>query len=128
MTILLDSVILIDLLNDVEASALYLARVRAEAVVSVVTRTEVLTGANPKELSAALDILDLFPTLEITKNVADLAARLRRQHRWKLPDAYQAALAEAHHLKLATRNTEDFSPDRHDFVTIPYTITASPAS
>ena len=53
--------------------------------------------------------------------IADLAATLRRQHKWKLPDAFQAALAQTHKLKLATRNTKDF-PSRHDFVEIPYEL------
>ena len=52
--------------------------------------------------------------------IADLADELRREHHWKLPDAFQAALALRHGLQLATRNTKDFPPKRHDFVTISY--------
>jgi len=54
--------------------------------------------------------------------IADLAATLRRQNRWKMPDALQAALAKHHKLKLATRDTDDFPPKRYRFVTVPYTI------
>jgi predicted nucleic acid-binding protein len=53
--------------------------------------------------------------------VADLAATLGRLNKWKLPDAFQAALAQIHKLKLATRNTKDF-PAHYDFVEIPYEI------
>ena len=56
----------------------------------------------------------------ITKEVADLAAVLRRQHRWKLPDAFQAALAQTHKLRLATRNTRDFPAEKFAFVSVPY--------
>lgn len=66
--------------------------------------------------------MEEFSLLEITKPVADLTAELRRNHGWKLPDAFQAALAQHHGLKLATRNTKDFAPERHDFVVAPYTL------
>ncbi|MBK6580422.1 MAG: PIN domain-containing protein, partial [Sandaracinaceae bacterium] len=56
--------------------------------------------------------------------VADLAAALRREHRWKLPDALQAAAARQHGLRLATRNTKDFPPAKHAFVVVPYTLRA----
>jgi predicted nucleic acid-binding protein len=41
---------------------------------------------------------------------------------WKLPDAFQAALALHHHLKLCTRNTKDFDPKKHSFVEVPYRL------
>ena len=123
-SILLDSVILIDHLNSIPAATSYLELVYRHAVVSVVTRAEVLVGYNPAANQEALDLLDSFLLLEITKEIADLTARLRREHRWKLPDAFQAAIAQTHRLQLATRNTKDFDPGRHAFVTIPYSITA----
>jgi predicted nucleic acid-binding protein len=58
----------------------------------------------------------------VTKPIADLAASLRREYRWKLPDAFQAALAKHHELRLATRNTEDFPPEAHEFVSVPYAL------
>ncbi len=67
-------------------------------------------------------LLDRFPSLPIDLAIADLAARLRRRFRWKLPDAFQAALAQYHGLVLVTRNTRDFPPDKFDFVEIPYRI------
>jgi predicted nucleic acid-binding protein len=54
--------------------------------------------------------------------VADLAAALRRQNRWKMPDALQAAVAKHHKLKFATRDVDDFPPKRHRFVIVPYTL------
>jgi|GEM_PF-3153352 len=47
-------------------------------------------------------------------------ADLRRTRHWRLPDAFQAALALEHDLKLVTRNVKDFSKDRDLFVLVPY--------
>lgn len=122
MTRLIDSVILIDHFNGVPQATEYLAHTHGEIALSVITRAEVLTGFRPVGEPKALLLLDALPTLDITIPVADLAARLRREHRWKMPDALQAAVAVHHGLKLVTRNTRDFSPARHDFVEIPYQI------
>jgi predicted nucleic acid-binding protein len=122
LKLLLDSVILIDHFNQVDAATSYLKDVRGLSAVSVVTRAEVLTGFSKPELSGVLELLDWFPTLPIDRPVADLAAALRRLHGWKLPDAFQAALARHHRLKLATRNLRDFSPSRFEFVIVPYSV------
>jgi predicted nucleic acid-binding protein len=50
------------------------------------------------------------------------AAELRKKYGWKLPDAFQAALAMHNHIKLSTRNTRDFDPIKHSFVEIPYEL------
>jgi predicted nucleic acid-binding protein len=47
---------------------------------------------------------------------------LRRTERWKLPDAFQAAIAIQHGLTLVTRNTRDFQPGREPAVLIPYRL------
>ncbi len=118
MKVLLDSVILIDHLNGIAASTKYL-RTTEGASISVITRAEVLVGLTATSVVA---LLDRYPTLPIERETADLAAELRRKHGWRLPDAFQAALAHLHGLKLATRNTRDFPPKQHDFVVVPYTI------
>jgi predicted nucleic acid-binding protein len=115
-------VILIDHFNGRSEATRYLARVAGESAISVITRAEVLTGFDPVDSALAVRLLDRFPTLTIDTAVADLAARLRREHRWKMPDALQAALARHHGLELATRNTRDFSPTAHPFVVIPYVL------
>ena len=124
LRLLLDSVILIDHFNGRAEATRYLARVAGEAALSVITRAEVLAGFEAADVSAPEALLDRFPTLGIDRPVADLAARLRREHRWKMPDALQAALARHHGLSLVTRNTRDFPPDRHPFVVVPYTLTS----
>lgn len=123
MRILLDSVILIDQLNGVPRAEAYLEAVQEEAALSVVTRAEVLAGYTDDDWELAEDVLNAFPILEIDAAVADLAARFRRDHRrLKLPDAFQAAIAQHHRLRLATRNTRDFPPERFPFVELPYTL------
>jgi predicted nucleic acid-binding protein len=119
---LIDSVILIDHFNGREEATRCLAGIAREAALSVITRAEVLAGFDSSGTAAALGLLDRFPTLIIDRPVADLAARLRREHRWKMPDALQAALANYHSLGLVTRNTRDFPPDRHSFVIQPYVL------
>jgi predicted nucleic acid-binding protein len=123
VSVLLDSVILIDHLNGISAATRYLESV-TEANISVITRAEVLAGITLTGLPDVKEWLDRYPTLAIDRQTADLAAELRRENRWKLPDAFQAALATQHGLKLATRNTKDFPPDRHPFVVVPYSYSS----
>lgn len=121
MNVLLDSVILIDHLNGIAAATRYLESLR-EASISVITRAEVLAGIGLSEVAAVKEWLDRYPTLAIDRKTADLAADLRRQNKWKPPDAFQAAIAQQHGLKLATRNTKDFPADRYPFVVVPYSV------
>ena len=122
MKLLLDSVILIDHFNGVSAATQYLSEHHTDAVISVITRAEVLTGFAQRAVGRARQFLDCFPTLSMDQATADLAAALRRDHGWKLPDAFQAALAQQHGLKLVTRNQKDFPPRRHRFVEILYSV------
>ena len=122
MTHLLDSVIVIDHSNGVAEASALLARVHGRACVSVITRAEVLVGFDAASAVRALPLLDAFATLGIERGDADLAATLRRLHRWKLPDALQAALAVRYGLRLVTRNTRDFDPVRHAFAEVPYVL------
>jgi hypothetical protein len=119
--VLLDSVIVIDHLNGVTAATEYLADLGARGVVSVVTRAEVLSGEVEETARAAVEaLLDTFRTILIDRPVADAAARIRRRRGLRLPDAFQAAAAELHGLALATRDTRHLSPERFDFVVVPY--------
>ena len=109
--------------SGISKATAYLAEAEGKAAISVVTRAEVLTGYDA-DARTEIELLNEFPLLEITRPIADLAASLRREHRWKLPDAFQAALAQHHDLKLVTRNTKDFSLERHGFVVVPYELEA----
>lgn len=127
LTRLLDSVILIDHLNGFpEATQFVLAVEPEQTAISVITRAEILVGVEPEDAPLVKALLDQFHLLIIDKPIADLAADLRKSQGWKLPDAFQAALCLYHKIKLATRNTKDFDPKRHDFVEIPYDYRGSP--
>lgn len=118
---LLDTVIIIDHLNGInDATEWILSKPDNEIVISVITRAEVLTGAAKSEKSKIILLLDKYSCLPIDTFIADEAAKLRQKFRWKLPDAFQAALAITHQLKLVTRNTKDFSENKQNFVIIPY--------
>jgi len=120
--LLLDSVIVIDHFNGIELATGYLSAHGADCAVSVITRAEVLAGFDEASAALARELLDLFPTLPITLDIADQAARLRRSERWKLPDAFQAALAMHHGLALVTRNTRDFRSGAGLEVVVPYGV------
>lgn len=120
--LLLDSVILIDHLNGRSEATEYLRGVLDSAYVSAITRAEVLTGLAPREVPFGGALLDRFGLITIDRAVADRAAALRRTHRWRLPDALQAAAAQQHGLLLVTRNEKDFPPRRFRFVRVPYTL------
>lgn len=120
--VLIDSVILIDHFNGIEAATAYLRSVKSQAFLSPITRAEVLVGFEVTEQAGPRAVLDQFSLLPIDREVADLAADLRRTHGWKLPDALQAAVATRHDLALATRNTKDFAPEEHDWVRVPYLV------
>ena len=121
---LLDSVILIDHLNGISAATEWLAREGWDRMaISAITRAEVMAGAASEEIVHIGNLLDSFPCLSLDADTADRAAFIRRKKRLRLPDAFQAALAEKHHLKLITRNTRDFSPEEFEYVVIPYRLT-----
>jgi len=120
---LLDSVIIIDHLNDIpEATTFILGLDPVKTAVSVISRAEILVGVDPGEAENVKLLLDQFTLLIIDKETADRAPELRRKYGWKLPDAFQAALAMQHRVVLSTRNTRDFDPDTHSFIEIPYNI------
>ena len=120
---LLDSAILIDHLRGLVPATTWLRGLKeGEAVISVITRAEVRAGGSPGEAAAAFDLCEQFACLPLTKENADHAADLRRENGWKLPDAFQAALAMDHGLRLVTRNSRDFSEKKHPFALIPYRL------
>ena len=120
--LLLDSVILIDHFNNEKKATRFLAGLDPNKVaISVITRAEILVGLESGQgVEKAKSLLDQFTLLTIDKATADKAAELRRKFGWKLPDAFQAAIATNRRIILMTRNTKDFNPKKHTFVKIPY--------
>ena len=118
---LLDSVILIDHLNAVSPATTFLMALNPETTaISVISYAEILTGLDDAKRRQVKPLLHSFEMLEIDAAAAEKAAILRRQYGWKLPDAFQAALAVLHDCRLSTRNTKDFDAVKHPFVEVPY--------
>jgi predicted nucleic acid-binding protein len=120
---LLDSVILIDHFNDITKATEFILGLNPEKTsISVISRAEILVGFDKTNIEKAKLLLDQYRLLIIDKDIADSAAEVRRLYGWKLPDAFQAALAMHHKIKLSTRNTKDFDPEKHSFAEIPYKL------
>lgn len=122
MKYMIDSVILIDHFNGILAATKWLSHHHAQSAISAITRIEVLSGCTNETKLSVVEFLNRFKFLDITKEIADLTADLRREFRLKTPDAIQAAVAQHHHLKLVTRNTKDFTQTKYRFVLTPYEI------
>ena len=118
-----DTVIIIDHLNGVKKATDLLLKLRVDdVVISVITRAEVLAGVKSTEKAEVYLLLNNYICLPIDMKIADKAAELRGKYKWKLPDAFQAALALENNLILLTRNTKDFNAKEHNFVKVPYII------
>ncbi len=79
---------------------------------SVITEAELLSGArNDKDEIDIYDVLNLMDAIEVERDIAVCAGRLRRKyaiHSAKLPDAIIAATAKKKGLTLATANEKHF--------------------
>ena len=120
---LIDSVIIIDHLNGVEVATQFLLGLNPQqTAISVITWAEILVGVEDAKTDLVRSFLNQYDIFNIDRSIADLAAGMRREYGWKLPDAFQAALAVHHKILLSTRNTKDFDPAEHEFVEVPYKI------
>ncbi len=115
-----DTNILIDYLNGIEQAKSELD-LYANKAISAITWMEVMVGATPETEAILRGFLNNFTNLPINVPVANLAVKLRRQHKIKLPDAIVWATAQAHSCILVTRNSKDFSASEPG-IRIPYHI------
>jgi predicted nucleic acid-binding protein len=116
-----DTNILIDHLNGVAKATREIRRSHDPAI-SVITWIEVMTGAaSPSEEAILRAFLSNFQYLEMTREVAERAAVIRRQKRIKMPDAIILATAESAGRQLVTRKVKDF-PAGTPGVRVPYKI------
>ena len=110
--VLLDSDILIDYLRGLSAARNYFKSVDAAAI-SVVSVTELVSGARNDEEEAAIN--ELFSTMHIVgvdEKIAREAGRLRRQflrsHNVETADALIAATSILHRLQMVTLNRRHY--------------------
>lgn len=116
-----DSNIIIDISKG-HRQALEELRSYSKVAISIMTWAEVMSGkmdaTEEKKMEEAL--LD-FELVYADLPIARLAARMRRLHRMKLPDAIIWATAQSRHTLLVTRNAKDF-PKGDPAIRIPYEI------
>lgn len=122
--LLLDTNIIADYFNSIDQAVKIINESKPSLLaVSVIAYTEILVGFDDP---AKKELFEIFISkvryFSIEKSTARIAADLRKQFRFKLPDAYQAALATEYNLTLFTRDIKDFNPKIHKFVKVPYTL------
>jgi predicted nucleic acid-binding protein len=105
---LFDTDILTDYLNGIEQAKAELEKYSDKAI-SVITWMEVMVGATPETEAITRNFLNAFDTLPIENQVCEVAVKLRKKHKIKLPDAIVWATAQIDKRILVTRNTKDFS-------------------
>jgi hypothetical protein len=117
---LFDTNILIDLTKGID-DARREVELYEDLAISIITVIEVLVGALPESEALERGLLADFDVISLDDSVAEEAARLRRAHRLKLPDAIIWASARTTDRLLVTRNTKDF-PVNDPGVRHPYAI------
>lgn len=119
-----DTNIVIDALLGIANARLEIDRAlrNTEIWISRMAWVEVLSKGTVNEIEDARDFLSGFGIDEVTPEVADRAAALRRERpRLKSPDAIILASAQANGRVLVTRNTKDF-PAAMPGIRVPYTL------
>lgn len=120
MNALFDTNILIDYLNGNIKAKKEIERFDT-ALISIITKIEVLVGASSVEESKMLSkFIKTFKLIELDEKIADEAVRIRRKNKIKLPDAIILATAKVKSCQLITRNTKDFG-DKDPSIRVPYT-------
>lgn len=121
MNAVVDTNILIDNLNGVPAARTELSRYET-VTISVISWIEVMAGvADDTEADRLRAFLGTFARQELTQEIADRAATIRRTTGLRLPDAIIRATADSLGQMLVTRNTRDFDV-RDPAIRVPYRI------
>jgi predicted nucleic acid-binding protein len=120
VSVLFDTNILIDHFNNV-AEAHEEIRRYDDGAISIVTWIEVMSGTPPQHEDAMRAGLGDLSVIPLDEQIADMAFRLRRSHRLKLPDAVIWASAKVRGLLLITRDNKDFPRDDPG-IRIPYKL------
>ena len=122
MTPILDSNIVIDALAALPQAQVEIERYQRCAISTVTWIEEMSLRHAPDAMAIIADYLrSSFVEYPLTKDIAMVAAEIRRERRLKLPDAVIWATAKANNTLLVTRNTKDF-PEGEPDIRIPYTF------
>lgn len=109
MQALLDTNILIDYLNGVEAAREEIARYE-KPLISPISWMEVMAGVSDEDEQPVRAFLQGFTQVPIDANVAERAVGIRKSASIRLPDAIIRASAQSRGALLVSRNTRDFPP------------------
>ncbi len=109
MKALIDSDVLIDFLQGIDAAAAEIDRYD-DACYSIISWMEVMISAeNDAERYAAETLFESMRRIELSAAIARRAVDVRRQLQIRLRDAIVLATADHEGCILVTRNTKDFS-------------------
>ena len=120
MKALLDTNILIDYLNGIEAAQEEIWRYETP-LISTITWMEVMVGVNEGEQQTVRSFLSRFSQIDIDAKVAEIAVSIRREFKIRLPDAIIWASARRENALLVSRNTKDLPVDSPE-VRVPYEL------
>ncbi len=116
-----DTTILIDYLNGIPVAAEEIDQYD-RITISVITWIEVMAGVKTEtEDIAARKFLATFNIHPVDTEIADIAAKLRKSERLRVPDAIIRATARHLGQLLVTRNSKDF-PASDPGIRIPYML------
>jgi predicted nucleic acid-binding protein len=118
---LFDTCILIDYLNGYQKAKNELDQY-SEKLISSISWMEVLIGStdeNEKETRQWL--MQHFKLIEVDQNVSELAVKVRKEFKMKLPDAIILATAHHHQCLFVTRNIKDFDKN-NPMIRVPYKL------
>jgi predicted nucleic acid-binding protein len=104
-----------DHLRGYEPARQYLKRFEAgevEGYLSIITVAELAAGQmqQEEEETKVQHLLALFTHIDLDFAIAWRGGEIRRHYQTRLADALIAATALIHHLRLATRNLQHFTP------------------
>ncbi|MEK6646335.1 MAG: type II toxin-antitoxin system VapC family toxin [Candidatus Firestonebacteria bacterium] len=109
---LLDTDVLINHLRDIDTKTILELSAKGEIFICAITNFEILRGMRKNEEDDTLLLLQTIKSLEITKDVAAIAAKYYniyfKSHDLELPDIFIAAVAKFNQLTLVTMNKKHF--------------------
>jgi len=121
MRAIVDSDVLIDYLQGVEAAKVELSRYRRREI-SIISWMDVMIGVeSPHDEKLCREFLGTFLVHPLTNEIATEAVAIRKAHRLRLPDAIVWATARTQDCLLVSRNKRDF-PLGEPGVRNPYTL------
>ena len=110
MKALLDTNILVDYLNGIDAAREEIGRYET-LLISAITWMEIMVGVNDDERQAIRSFLSRFTQVSIDSEIAEIAVTIRRRFKIRLPDAIIWASAKRENALLVSRNIKDFPAD-----------------